>query len=45
MRYSIPEYLSIGADILGKGLPVRLRTCGNMETLADDMALQNQISF
>jgi len=34
----IPEYLTIGPDKLGKGVPVKFRTCGDMEALADDMA-------
>lgn len=38
MSYSIPEYLSIGPDRLGKGVPVKLRVCGDKEALADDMA-------
>ena len=38
MSYSIPEYLSIGPDRLGEGVPVKLRACGDMEALADDMA-------
>jgi len=38
MSYSMPEYLSIGPERLGKGVPVKLRACGDMEALADDMA-------
>jgi len=38
MSCLIPEYLTIGPDRLGKDSPVKLRTCGDMEALANDMA-------
>ncbi len=38
MSYLVPEYLTIGPDRLGKGTPVKVRTCGDMEALANDMA-------
>jgi len=38
MSYSIPEYLSIGPESLGKDLPVKLRICGSREAMAEDMA-------
>lgn len=39
MSYLVPEYLTIGPDRLGKGTPVKVRTCGDMGALADEMAL------
>jgi glucosamine-6-phosphate deaminase len=38
MSYRLPEYLTIGPDKLGKGVPVKVRTCGDVEALASDMA-------
>ncbi len=38
MSYLVPEYLTIGPDRLGMGTPVKVRTCGDMEALANDMA-------
>ncbi len=38
MSYQVPEYLTIGPDGLGKGTPVKVRTCGDMEAIASDMA-------
>jgi len=38
MSYLVPEYLTIGPDRLGQGSPVKVRTCGDMGALADEMA-------
>ncbi len=38
MSESMPEYLSVPPQKLGQGVPVKFRTCGDMEGVADDMA-------
>lgn len=38
MSESMPEYLSVPPGRLGQGVPVRFRTCGDMDGVADDMA-------
>jgi len=38
MRVEIPEYLSVAADQLGQGVPVKVRTVGDMDDVARDVA-------
>ena len=38
MSESLPDYLSVPPEKLGAGVPVKFRTCGAMEDIADDMA-------
>ena len=38
MSYRPPKYVTVGADKLGKGVSVKVRTCGDMDALANDMA-------
>jgi glucosamine-6-phosphate deaminase len=38
MSASMPDYLSVPPQRLGDGVPVKFRTCGDMEGVADDMA-------
>jgi glucosamine-6-phosphate deaminase len=38
MSESMPDYLSVPPEKLGKGVAVKFRTCGTMEDLAGDMA-------
>ncbi len=38
MSTLLPDYLSIPPERLGQGVPVKLRTCGDMAGVAEDMA-------
>ncbi|HUT91838.1 MAG TPA: glucosamine-6-phosphate isomerase [Thermoguttaceae bacterium] len=38
MSVEIPEYLSVGADQLGRGTPVKVRVVGDMDDVARDIA-------
>ncbi len=38
MNGLMPEYLRVPAEKLGEGVPVKLRTCGDMAAIAGDMA-------
>jgi glucosamine-6-phosphate deaminase len=38
MSDSMPDYLSVPPEKLGDGVPVKFRTCGDMDGVADDMA-------
>ena len=38
MSESMPDYLAVLPQKLGAGVPVKFRTCGDMEGVADDMA-------
>ena len=38
MTFSLPEYLSIPPDELGRGVPVKVEIAGDMASLASDMA-------
>ena len=38
MSESMPDYLSVGPEKLGVGVPIKFRTCGDMADIADDMA-------
>jgi glucosamine-6-phosphate deaminase len=38
MSEALPDYLSVPPEKLGEGVPVKVRTCGDMEGVADDMA-------
>ena len=38
MSESMPDYLSVPPEKLGEGVPVKFRTCGDMDGVADDMA-------
>ena len=38
MSESMPDYLSVGPEKLGEGVPIKFRTCGDMADIADDMA-------
>jgi glucosamine-6-phosphate deaminase len=38
MSESMPDYLSVPPEKLGEGVPVKFRTCGDMQGVADDMA-------
>lgn len=38
MSYEVPDYLTIGLDKLGRGTSVKVRLCGDMEAIAQDMA-------
>jgi len=38
MSVEIPAYLTVGPDELGQGTPVKVRTCGDMDDVARDIA-------
>ena len=38
MSVEVPEYLSVGADQLGQGMPVKVRVVGDMDDVARDIA-------
>lgn len=38
MKDAIPEYLTVGPDQLGRGVPVKFRVCGDMQDIAKDIA-------
>lgn len=38
MSVEIPAYLTVGPDELGHGTPVKVRTCGDMDDVAEDIA-------
>ena len=38
MSVEVPEYLSVGADQLGQGVPVKVRVVGDMDDVARDIA-------
>ena len=38
MSASLPDYLSVPPEKLGEGVPVKFRTCGGLEGVANDMA-------
>jgi glucosamine-6-phosphate deaminase len=37
MSDAMPDYLSVPPEKLGEGVPVKVRTCGDMQGVADDM--------